>query len=146
MYVQANKVLNAQRARHPNPKLDIHFLSISPSAALSLLVETTTPKGSRNGPRSNTDTGLIIDADLLGTSSNTFDFGLGIGGKGKGSDRSASSSSWKTISPEDLRWQPQIYPPIGGEIPGCRMHFGAAVMGQYLFVAGGTLPTTLAYA
>ncbi len=44
---------------------------------------------------------------------------------------------------EDLMWKPQVYPPISGEFPCARMHFGAISLGGYLIVCGGAKPTSL---
>jgi len=45
----------------------------------------------------------------------------------------------------DMTWKEQIYPPIKGSIPASRMHFGAAAIGPYLLIAGGTPPTSIAH-
>jgi hypothetical protein len=49
------------------------------------------------------------------------------------------------ISTKDLCWQPQIFPPLRGQFPASRMHFGCMVIGSYLIVAGGCKPTSLSY-
>jgi len=46
----------------------------------------------------------------------------------------------------DLAWKPQIYPPISGEIPSSRMHFGCVSMGGHIIVVGGTKPSSLGHA
>jgi hypothetical protein len=42
-----------------------------------------------------------------------------------------------------LHWREQQYPLIRGTPPSSRMHFGACCVGQYLVVAGGTVPSCL---
>ena len=45
----------------------------------------------------------------------------------------------------DLTWKPQIYPPITGDVPSSRMHFGCVSLGGNVIVLGGTKPTSLAH-
>ena len=45
----------------------------------------------------------------------------------------------------EMMWRNQIYPPIRGDIPSCRIHFGAACIGNHVFVLGGAEPTSLRY-
>ena len=45
----------------------------------------------------------------------------------------------------DMTWKEQIYPPITGNIPPPRMHFGATTIGPYLLVVGGTAPSSLGH-
>ncbi len=45
----------------------------------------------------------------------------------------------------EMMWRTQIYPPIKGKLPVCRIHFGAACISNYLFVFGGVEPTSKAY-
>lgn len=46
----------------------------------------------------------------------------------------------------DLTWRTQVYPPVSGEIPPCRMHFGAFSTCDFLLVVGGSRPTSLGHA
>lgn len=46
----------------------------------------------------------------------------------------------------DLTWKPQIYPPISGDVPSCRMHFGCTSLGGHIILVGGTRPTSLSHA
>jgi hypothetical protein len=45
----------------------------------------------------------------------------------------------------DTMWRTQIYPPIKGKLPTSRIHFGAAVISNYLFIFGGIEPTSKVY-
>ena len=45
------------------------------------------------------------------------------------------------LNTRDLTWKVQVYPPIKGDIPCSRMHFGAFSIGHYIFLSGGTAPT-----
>jgi hypothetical protein len=45
------------------------------------------------------------------------------------------------LSTRDLTWKNQVYPPIRGDIPCSRMHFGSFSIGHFIFVCGGTAPT-----
>ena len=45
------------------------------------------------------------------------------------------------LNTRDLTWKAQVYPPIKGDIPSCRMHFGSFSIGHYIFLCGGTAPT-----
>jgi hypothetical protein len=46
---------------------------------------------------------------------------------------------------QDMTWKDQIYPPVTGNVPPARMHFGAAAIGPYVLVVGGTSPTSLGH-
>jgi hypothetical protein len=43
----------------------------------------------------------------------------------------------------EMMWKPQVYPPISGEFPAARMHFGAVSIGGFLILCGGANPTSL---
>lgn len=45
----------------------------------------------------------------------------------------------------DMTWRTQVYPPVSGEIPPCRMHFGAFSTCDYLLLVGGSRPTSLGH-
>lgn len=49
------------------------------------------------------------------------------------------------LNTKEAMWRTQIYPPIKGKLPVPRIHFGAAVISNYLFVFGGVEPTSKAY-
>ena len=49
------------------------------------------------------------------------------------------------LNVNEMIWRSQDYPPIKGNIPTSRIHFGDSCIGRYVFVMGGAEPTSLKY-